>query len=189
MTYKPHAQAAAPGTQSDTHKDFRMDLLLWRHAEAEAGFPDSERKLTPRGEKQAKQMAEWIRRHAPKNLRIISSPAVRCQQTAKALERPFEVDQRLDTNGDVSSLLAAAGWPSSIEEPCQTVIVIGHQPTRGQTAALLLSGHEANWTIKKGAMWWFVILARQGNSHISLRAVIGSDLPNTVPISRKTSTL
>ncbi len=34
-----------------------MDLLLWRHAEAEDGTPDLKRKLTPRGEKQARQMA------------------------------------------------------------------------------------------------------------------------------------
>lgn len=61
-----------------------MDLLLWRHAEAEDGFPDLARKLTQRGEKQAQQMAEWIRQHAPKNLRIVASPALRCQQTAQA---------------------------------------------------------------------------------------------------------
>ena len=62
-----------------------MDLLLWRHAEAEDGFPDETRKLTPRGEQQAKQMAKWINKHAPKDLRIIASPALRCQQTALAL--------------------------------------------------------------------------------------------------------
>ena len=37
-----------------------MDLILWRHAEAEEAAPgggDSERELTPRGEKQALRMA------------------------------------------------------------------------------------------------------------------------------------
>ena len=34
-----------------------MELLLWRHAEAEDGFPDAERRLTPRGEQQAQRMA------------------------------------------------------------------------------------------------------------------------------------
>ena len=54
-----------------------MDLLLWRHAEAEDGFPDAERRLTARGEQQAQRMAAWIKAHAPKNLRIIVSPATR----------------------------------------------------------------------------------------------------------------
>ena len=42
-----------------------MDLILWRHAEAEDGVgkPDTERELTKRGRKQAERMAEWLRPH------------------------------------------------------------------------------------------------------------------------------
>ena len=132
-----------------------MDLLLWRHAEGEDGIPDAKRKLTPRGEKQARQMAAWIRQHAPQNLRVIASPAVRCQQTAQALERPFDTDPRLGTGSDVADLLAAAGWPDGGHGQCRAVLIVGHQPTLGRTAALLLSGTEADWTIKKGGLWWF----------------------------------
>ena len=88
-----------------------MDLILWRHAEAEDGTPDLKRKLTARGEKQARQMAEWIKQHAPKNLRIIASPAVRTQQTAQALGMPFSTDKRLGTDAGVPGLLAAVDWP------------------------------------------------------------------------------
>ena len=65
-----------------------MDLLLWRHAEAEDGEDDMKRRLTERGHKQARAMAAWIRKHQPKDLRIIVSPAVRTQQTAEALKLP-----------------------------------------------------------------------------------------------------
>ncbi len=150
-----------------------MDLLLWRHAEAEDGFPDSKRKLTPRGEKQATQMAEWLRKHAPKNLRILVSPATRCQQTAKALGLPFETDKRLGTDSNAVNLLAAVGWPEGGKEGA--VLIVGHQPTLGQTAALLLSGAEDNWSIKKGTVWWFSSRSRQENP-ISLRSVIAPDL-------------
>ena len=34
-----------------------MELLLWRHAEAEDGDDDMKRRLTSRGEKQARSMA------------------------------------------------------------------------------------------------------------------------------------
>ncbi len=147
-----------------------MDLLLWRHAEAEEGFPDIKRKLTVRGEKQARQMAEWLKKNGPKKLRIIASPALRCQQTAQALGLPFETDKRLGTNSNATNLLTAAGWPDGIDKAA--VLVVGHQPTIGQTAALLLSGEEADWTIKKSAVWWFSNRTRQGETQTVLRAVV-----------------
>ncbi len=155
-----------------------MDLLLWRHAEAEDGIPDQKRKLTARGEKQAQQVAEWINRHAPKKLRIVVSPAVRCQQTAKTLGLPFETDRRLGTDGNVANLLAAVGWPDGGQKGngSSAVLVVGHQPTLGQTAALLLSGEEASWSIKKAAVWWFSNRTRQSESQTVLRAVIPPDL-------------
>ena len=150
-----------------------MDLLLWRHAEAEDGFPDLKRKLTVRGEKQAAQMAEWLKKHAPKNLRILVSPALRCQQTAEALVLPFETDRHLGTDGNAANLLTAAGWPDGGK--AATVLVVGHQPTLGQTAALLLSGTEDDWTIKKGAVWWFSNRTRNTETQTVLRAVLSPD--------------
>lgn len=149
-----------------------MDLLLWRHAEAEEGIPDSKRKLTARGEKQAQQIAGWLRQHAPKKLRILASPALRCQQTAKALGLDFATDKRLGTDSNAADLLAAVGWPDGGEEACSAVLVVGHQPVLGQTAALLLSDAEADWSIKKGALWWFSNRTRQGETQTVLRAVV-----------------
>lgn len=159
-------------------EDTSMDLLLWRHAEAEQGIPDNKRQLTARGEKQALAMARWIKANAPRKLRIVVSPAQRCQQTASALGLPFETDRRLGTDGDVANLLAAVGWPDGGEQgrDHDAVLVVGHQPTLGQTAALLLCGDEASWTIKKGALWWFSNRTRQGETQTVLRAVIGPDL-------------
>ena len=54
-----------------------MDLLLWRHAEAEDGEDDLKRRLTERGRKQARIMAKWIGEHQPRDLPIIVSPWVR----------------------------------------------------------------------------------------------------------------
>lgn len=149
-----------------------MDLLLWRHAEAEDGIPDLERKLTARGEKQAEKVAEWILQNTPKPLRIVVSPAVRCQQTAQALGLPFETDKRLGTDADVAALLAVAGWTEGASGDNRFVLVVGHQPTLGRTAALLLSGSEADWTVKKGALWWFGNRTRRGESQTVLRAAI-----------------
>ena len=149
-----------------------MDLLLWRHAEAEVGNNDMARRLTGRGEKQAKQMAAWLRPRLPQDLRILVSPAVRCQQTAKALDLPFETHRQLAPDAPVSDLLAAAGWPDARG----AVLIVGHQPTLGHLAALLLSGQEAPWTIKKGAVWWFSNRVRLGETQTVLRGVMNSDL-------------
>lgn len=155
-----------------------MDLLLWRHAEAEDGFPDLPRKLTARGEKQARQIARWLQKNAPKELRIVASPAVRTQQTAAALAENFTVDARLHPGADVADVLAALGWPAgdaSAAPADDAVLVVGHQPTLGRIAALLLAGEEADWVIKKGALWWLSIRPRHGQPQTLLRAVLAPE--------------
>lgn len=149
-----------------------MDLLLWRHAEAEDGDDDMLRRLTERGQKQAKTMAEWIRSHQPKDLRIIVSPAVRTQQTAEALDLPFETNRKIGPNACVSELIAASGWPDA----AGAVLIIGHQPTLGRMASLLLAGHESDWSVKKGALWWLSNRVRRGDMQTVLRAMIPVEL-------------
>ena len=149
-----------------------MDLLLWRHAEAEDGVDDLKRRLTLRGEKQARTMAKWIREHQPKDLRIIVSPAVRTQQTAEALKLPFETQRKIGPEACVSELVAASGWPQA----GGAVLIVGHQPSLGRLASLLLAGHEAEWTIKKGALWWLTNRVRRGETQTVLRAVIPAEL-------------
>lgn len=150
-----------------------MNLLLWRHAEAEDGFPDASRALTKRGRKQAQHMAAWLAQHLPEDADILASPAVRAQQTAEALGRPFQTSRQLDTGTDAAHVLAAAGWPDGNR---RTVLIVGHQPTLGRVAALLLSGEEADWSIKKGAVWWLSSRVRDDETQVVLRAAIAPDL-------------
>lgn len=149
-----------------------MDLLLWRHAEAEDGEDDLRRRLTERGHKQARAMAQWIRAHQPRDLRIIVSPAVRTQQTAEALKLPFETHRKIGPDACVSELIAASGWPDA----SGSVLIVGHQPSLGRMASLLLAGAEADWSIKKGALWWFSNRLRRGEGQTVLRAVIPVEL-------------
>ena len=51
-----------------------MDLILWRHAEAEDGFPDSARNLTKKGIDQARRMADWLRSELPDDAVMIGWP-------------------------------------------------------------------------------------------------------------------
>ena len=130
-----------------------MDLILWRHAEAQEWTPgcdDMARRLTSRGEKQAARMAGWLDRQLPENTRILVSPARRAEQTASALDRKFKVRSELAPGGTVAQLLEMAQWPDA--KGC--VLVVGHQPTLGQTIAQLIGLSVTECTVRKGAVWW-----------------------------------
>ncbi len=149
-----------------------MELILWRHAEAEDGMPDSARELTGKGLKQARAMAEWLKLRLPESTRIIASPTRRTQQTASALGNDFETVKEIGAGASAKAILAAAGWPAAKG----AVVVVGHQPTLGEVAALLLSGELAGWNIKKGAVWWFSRKEKAGVEETVLRAVISPDM-------------
>lgn len=153
-----------------------MELILWRHAEAAEGTPDAGRALTSRGEKQAREVARWLAERLPKHTRIVASPTVRTQQTAKALHLPFETSSLLAPGSGVADLISAAGWPEGNGSRGGATVLVGHQPGLGHLAALLLSGTEADWTLKKGALWWFTNRVREGETQTVLRAVMGPDL-------------
>jgi phosphohistidine phosphatase len=152
-----------------------MDLILWRHAEAfEAGEgnDDLERALTTKGERQAHRMAEWLNQRIAHSTRILVSPAVRCQQTAKALGKKFKTLPELAPDGNGEALLKAARWPDA-NEP---VLIVGHQPVLGLVAAYLLADMPQPWTIKKGAVWWIRGRNREDTAQVVLQAVQAPDL-------------
>jgi phosphohistidine phosphatase len=149
-----------------------MELILWRHAEAEDGMPDSARELTGKGLKQARAMAEWLKPRLPESTRIIASPTRRTQQTASALGNDFETIKEIGAGASAKVILAAAGWPATKG----AVVVVGHQPTLGEVAALLLTGELAGWNIKKGAVWWFSHKGKEGVEETMLRVVISPDM-------------
>lgn len=152
-----------------------MELILWRHAEAELGEPDHGRKLTARGEKQARRMAEWLHARLPDSARILASPAARAQQTAQALvelsKRKLVTLDALSPDAQSGAVLVAAGWPVA-KVP---VVVVGHQPTLGWVASRLLAGQEQPWSVKKGGVWWLSARERDGARQVVLRAVCNPD--------------
>jgi phosphohistidine phosphatase len=145
-----------------------MDLLLWRHADADPGGFDLERELTAKGHQQAARVAAWLRARLPAKLQLIVSPAVRAQQTAKALAADFATAKELAPGAAVATILKTAGWPHYDG----TVVVVGHQPEFGRVAAYLASGKEAPWHIDKAAVWWF---SNEGSQPV-VRAVVSPDL-------------
>ena len=129
-----------------------MELILWRHCDAQAGVPDAARPLTPRGRDEARKMSAWLALRLAANARVIVSPAVRAQQTAAALGRPFETIAALAPGASVASVLNAAGWPDA----SGTTLIVGHEPTLGDVAAHLIEAGPGTGPMQKGAIAWLV---------------------------------
>ncbi|HZZ95362.1 MAG TPA: histidine phosphatase family protein [Usitatibacter sp.] len=153
-----------------------MELILWRHAEAEDRAKDSDadaaRALTKRGERQAERMAAWLEPRIDKSWRIIVSPATRTLQTVAPLDREFEMSEEVGLSATAASVLRAARWPDGDAN----VLVVGHQPTLGHVAARLLEGREGDVSIRKGAVWWFVTREREGHRETVLKAVVDAEV-------------
>ncbi len=152
-----------------------MYLILWRHAEAEdapEGGDDLVRALTPRGEREAARMGAWLDRTLPEGARILCSPALRCDQTARALGRKFKTVAELAPDRTVDDMLAVTRWPHAR----QPVLVVGHQPTLGQVVARLLGINEGFCPVRKGAAWWLRARERAGRLEAVVVAVQSPDL-------------
>ena len=77
----------------------------------------------------------------------------------------------LAPGNDVQSLLKTARWPDAGEP----VLIVGHQPTLGFAAAVLLADQMQPWAIKKGGVWWLRSRDREGSAGIVLHAVQSPD--------------
>ena len=109
-----------------------MDLILWRHAEAEVagqGSDDLSRQLTPKGERQAARMAVWLDRHLPEGARVLASPARRTEQTVQALGRKYKLRDELVPESSPDDVLGLVKWhPETGPQGKGTVLLVGHQP-------------------------------------------------------------
>jgi phosphohistidine phosphatase len=153
-----------------------MDLLLWRHAEAldaSVDQPDDMlRPLSPRGIKQAQRMATWLDQNMPEGMRILSSPALRCESTVTALRRKYKLCPELAPDGNAQVVLELAQWPDA-RTP---VLIVGHQPILGQVAAQVLGLPAQGLSVRKGSVWWLRNRIRLGTHNTVLHCVQSPDM-------------
>lgn len=144
-----------------------MDLIVWRHADAEDGAPDLERRLTKKGRKQADRVAQWLRERLPADYELISSPAARAKETAEALRSNMRIDGSLAPGASPAAYISASGWPRGE----RTIVVVGHQPDLGALLAQLVAGRQSDWRLQKGALWWL-----EAGEPPLVKAVVSPDL-------------
>jgi phosphohistidine phosphatase len=112
-------------------------------------------------------MGQWLDRQLPEGVRVISSPAIRCEQTVKNLGRKVKFKSELHPEGSLDDLLVTAGWPDSK----MSVLVVGHQPVLGQAIAYLLGLPNGECSVRKGAVWWLRSRVRDGHTQTVIVSV------------------
>ena len=149
-----------------------MDLLLWRHAEAEDGDDDLARALTPKGWHQAEKMAEWLKGQLPGDVRIVASPAVRTRETADALAMPYTIDPQIAPDCSAEQMLAASGWPHGHG----LVILVGHNPAISVLASRLAAEEESAVVMRRAAAWWYACDTDAPERLLTLKTVMTPSL-------------
>ncbi|MBL8487834.1 MAG: histidine phosphatase family protein [Rhodocyclaceae bacterium] len=158
-----------------------MDLIFWRHAEAEeptAGMADLDRRLTAKGRRQARQVGAWLKLRLPEDCRVLASPARRTCETVAALGRPFEIEPGIAPTATAGDVLAAAARNGG----ARAVLLVGHQPCLGEAIRYLLLGgdervREGGLSVRKGAVWWLRCAGDDvgPGARATVRAVIGPE--------------
>jgi phosphohistidine phosphatase len=133
------------------------NIILWRHAEANDIFDgddivlnDMQRALTEKGQRQAADMAKWLRTNLPKASILASSPALRAYQTAEELRYRINIHRALKPGASLNEVLDCL-TQINVQG---SLVIVGHQPWLGQLAAHLLGFPNSELAIKKGAIWW-----------------------------------
>ena len=114
--------------------DQRRILLVLRHAKAEdtrPGSRDSERRLTPDGERDAQQVGDYLREQGITIDTVLCSSAVRARQTFELLK----LDDQLDPDRvEIADRFYNAGGDTLINavrelsSDCHVALLVGHAP-------------------------------------------------------------
>ena len=123
--------------------------MIWflRHGDAEQGAPgqpDSERRLTKKGEKQSRMAGRALAALGVKLDACLSSPKVRAAETAQIACAELGLDVTLDpalAGGDFDARSLAAGYGD--------VLLVGHEPDFSRAIQELTGGRVQ---MKKGGL-------------------------------------
>ena len=142
------------------------NLILWRHADAEAESvtgKDADRALSKSGHKDADSMAKWLHKNLPDNTEILCSPARRCLETLAALQPMDQLNTQQEEAKYPVQIVDFLSVDSTAQliikkvangDTSKTLLLIGHQPNLGRVVAKVLGMNEDACVVKKGAIWW-----------------------------------
>lgn len=125
-------------------------LTLIRHAQADGGFGrDRERRLSPDGEAQAVSLARALAAHVSAQM-IVHSSARRTTQTAAAIAARQPGAQLVSVDALYGAWVdEIVDYVRALPPHVNDVVIVGHQPTIGASAAAL-TGDDALGPVATG---------------------------------------
>ena len=109
-------------------------LIVLRHAETEEGRPggrDADRRLTPRGEEQARVVGDYLRQQSIKVDIVLCSTALRARRTLALLDLPageegprIQIGEQFYSAGSESLIEVVRGLP----DDDSGALLVGHAP-------------------------------------------------------------
>ena len=132
-----------------------MLLVLFRHGPAGTADPargpeDEKRPLTPRGVEKTRRAALGLHRILDTEPQIFSSPFVRAKETADLLAASYvpmqhvEIMEALVPGRPMEEIFARI-----VEVANGAVVLVGHEPSLGLLAGLLVTGRQMTLPLKK----------------------------------------
>lgn len=122
-----------------------MKLFLMRHAKAVDTYPDEERKLSERGEKQLKSLCAHIdKSHFENVVQIWHSPYKRAKQTAEIVKKEMCLKAELLKVPNITphnSPHEIARTIASLSSFSGDLIIVSHNPFLEELANLLLNSY------------------------------------------------
>jgi phosphohistidine phosphatase len=133
-----------------------MIVVLFRHGpaeqrDAERWSDDRRRPLTERGAERTRAAARGLARILSGATQILTSPLLRCRDTAEILRANLEVaaaPELLDSLAPEGSFRETLRRLQEFHSD-ETVIVVGHEPDLGKLAGVMLFGAPAALPLKK----------------------------------------
>ena len=138
-----------------------MDIYILRHGIAvEHGSPgvakDSDRELTPKGERRLGQVADAMEVMELSFDLILSSPFVRARQTAEIIAEAMGAKKKLELSSDLvpdGSMKKLIESLNKLDPTPKSVLLVGHEPYLSGLISLLVFGEEISAvTMKKGGL-------------------------------------
>lgn len=136
-----------------------MRVYLLRHGIAAPHDPrqnDDSRALTPEGKKKMKTAARGMKSLDLRIDRILSSPLVRCRETAGAVSEALEIAaETLYTPALAPATKSAEMLRQLLHLPASSsILLVGHEPSLSHFASFLLTGQDRSLSLafKKGGL-------------------------------------
>jgi phosphohistidine phosphatase len=118
-----------------------MNLYLIQHGLSLPEEKDPKRPLSPEGEEQTQEIAEFLKDRKIKVDCIWHSSKLRAIQTAQIIARSLSFPEIHERN-DLNPLDSVNKFPEEIKSLNKSLIIVGHLPFLEKLTALLLTGSE-----------------------------------------------